>query len=94
MTQSHWSLRDDYEVTGRALDSLVNGAISHPVCAGARMTGAGFGGCAIALVEASGYKSFIDHVSKKYHKETGLQAHFYPMETYRSGGIIPMEELQ
>jgi galactokinase len=68
LNQSHASLRDDYEVTGIELDTLVGAAQKHPACIGARMTGAGFGGCAIALVkktEADGFKrSVIDDYTK------------------------------
>ncbi len=76
--QSHLSLKEDYEVTGKELDSLVFNAVKHPSCVGARMTGAGFSGCAIALVHKDGFKDFADFVGKNYQEETDLQASFFP----------------
>lgn len=77
MNESHISLRDDYEVTGKELDTLAEAAWQQPGVLGARMTGAGFGGCAIALVQDADVKHFIDNVGKIYRKKTGLQADFY-----------------
>lgn len=74
---SHASLRDAYEVTGKELDSLASAAQTHPACAGARMTGAGFGGCAIALVQAQALDDFTNFVGARYKNETGLTADFY-----------------
>ncbi|MDI5787712.1 hypothetical protein PO124_02270 [Bacillus licheniformis] len=54
MNESHLSLRDDYEVTGLELDAIVQAAWEQDGVLGARMTGAGFGGCAIAIVEKTG----------------------------------------
>ncbi|MGL4253097.1 MAG: galactokinase, partial [Fusobacteriaceae bacterium] len=59
MNQSHISLRDDYEVTGVELDSLVEASWKAPGILGARMTGAGFGGCTVALVKDESIKDFI-----------------------------------
>ena len=77
MVQSHDSLRDDYEVTGLELDTLVKTALSVDGCLGARVTGAGFGGCAIAIVENDVVESFIDQVSKTYKETIGYEADFY-----------------
>jgi len=68
MNDSHKSLRDDFEVSSVALDTMVELAQDHVACYGARMTGAGFGGCAVALVDADGDKlrGFIDHVEEGY----------------------------
>lgn len=77
MNESHISLRDDYEVTGKELDTLAEAAWQQPGVLGARMTGAGFGGCAIALVQDANVKHFIDNVGKIYREKTGLQADFY-----------------
>lgn len=74
---SHESLRDLYEVTGPDLDSIVEAASSFAGCIGARMTGAGFGGCAIALVRADRVDDFAAHVSERYLKKTGYHADFY-----------------
>lgn len=77
MNESHISLRDDYEVTGKELDTLAEAAWQQPGVLGARMTGAGFGGCAIALVQDADVKHFIDNVGKIYREKTGFQADFY-----------------
>ncbi len=77
LAASHLSLQNDYEVTGSELDSLAGAANEHDACLGARMTGAGFGGCAIALVHHQAYKSFIDYVGKQYTKHTGLIPSFF-----------------
>lgn len=71
MIASHESLRDDYEVSSDALDAMVECALAHPACIGARMTGAGFGGCAVALIAAEGAPSFTAEVAAGYHQRTG-----------------------
>ena len=71
MTGSHASLRDDYEVSSPALDAFVEVAMAHGACFGARMTGAGFGGCAVALVDASDARGFADAASGAYRQRTG-----------------------
>ncbi|HOB16896.1 MAG TPA: galactokinase [Defluviitoga sp.] len=77
LVQSHNSLKYDYQVTGFELDTIVEEALKTPGCIGARMTGAGFGGCAIALVENNNVESFIKIVSKNYHEKTKLKPEFY-----------------
>ncbi|KEK22949.1 galactokinase [Bacillus gaemokensis] len=77
MNESHCSLRDDYEVTGRELDTLVETAWEQQGVLGARMTGAGFGGCAITIVEKDYTSHFIDEVGKHYEKIIGYEATFY-----------------
>lgn len=70
------SLKHDYEVTGPHLDAICEAANELDSCYGARMTGAGFGGCAIALIKENELKSFKDIVGKKYKKKTGYDAEF------------------
>ena len=77
MNQSHISLRDDYEVTGVELDSLVEAAWEEEGTVGSRMTGAGFGGCTVSIVENDYVDNFIKNVGKKYKEKTGLEASFY-----------------
>lgn len=77
MNKSHISLRDDYEVTGSELDSLVEAAWEEKGTVGSRMTGAGFGGCTVSIVENDYVDSFIKNVGKKYKEKTGLEASFY-----------------
>ena len=81
MTGSHTSLRDDYEVTGIELDTLVSSALKQPGVLGARMTGAGFGGCAIALVENPHVEEFIQKVGAEYKAAIGYEASFYIAST-------------
>ncbi|WP_077369489.1 galactokinase [Anaerosalibacter sp. Marseille-P3206] len=75
--ESHNSLRDLYEVTGMELDTIVQAAIAQKGCIGARMTGAGFGGCAIALVEKKSVDNFINRVGEIYNRKIGYKAEFY-----------------
>ena len=74
---SHESLKNDYEVTGLELDTLYETANAQDGCIGARMTGAGFGGCAIAIVHKDKVDSFIDNVQKKYTEIVGHDAGFF-----------------
>jgi galactokinase len=74
MVESHESLRDLYEVSCPELDRLVTIALAQPGCYGARLTGAGFGGCAIALVEGDAVASFQQAISVGYKADTGLTA--------------------
>lgn len=77
LNASHASLKDDYEVTGIELDTLVAAAQAHPSVLGARMTGAGFGGCAIALVNANDWDNFVEAVSKEYLEKIGYATDIY-----------------
>jgi len=77
MNQSHASLRDDYEVSRAELDAIVQLAQGHPGCHGARMTGAGFGGCAVALVESAAAPRFAAEVAAKYQARVGLEPKVY-----------------
>lgn len=90
LNEGHASLRDDYEVTGPELDAITKRAREHPNCVGARMTGAGFGGCAIALVEKEAVDSFTSFVGEPYFKDTGLVAGFFVSEL--AGGTEEREE--
>jgi galactokinase len=71
ISQSHVSLRDNFEVSSVALDAMVEAALASPGCLGARMTGAGFAGCAIALVQEEAVDSFIKQTAAQYG-ETGF----------------------
>lgn len=77
LNASHASLRDDYEVTGLELDTLVAAAQKQEGVLGARMTGAGFGGCAIALVKESEIHAFKNKVYDEYLKVIGYAPVFY-----------------
>ena len=77
MNGSHDSLRDDYEVTGIELDTLVEESRKISGVIGSRMTGAGFGGCTVSLVKEDAIDIFIDEVGKNYQARIGLKADFY-----------------
>ena len=80
MNASHVSLRDDYEVTGIELDTLVEEAWKVEGVIGSRMTGAGFGGCTVSLVKDEAIDTFIDQVGKAYLAKIGYAADFYVVE--------------
>ena len=88
MQASHISLRDDYAVTGIELDSLVSAAWEQAGCIGARMTGAGFGGCTVNLVAEAQVADFIQQVAQKYQQRTGLSAEFYVVNPSRGAHEI------
>jgi galactokinase len=77
MNASHVSLRDDYEVSSKELDTLVELAWKQPGTLGARMTGAGFGGCTVNLVRADAAEAFAEAVSKGYQQALGLKGEIY-----------------
>lgn len=80
MNQSHDSLRDLYEVTGKELDTLVEEARKIKGVLGSRMTGAGFGGCTVSLVQNDSIDEFISKVGEEYEKKIGYSASFYISE--------------
>src|SRR5699024_4223605 len=77
MNESHKSLQDDYEVTGLELDTIAEAAWEQNGVLGARMTGAGFGGCAIAIVEKDQVDRIKENVNKSYREKVGYDATFY-----------------
>jgi galactokinase len=77
MKESHVSLRDDYEVTGVELDTLVELAWKQSGVVGSRMTGAGFGGCTVSIVKKDAIDSFIKNVGEAYAQRIGYEASFY-----------------
>ena len=85
LNESHYSLRDLYEVTGKELDTLSALARKEADCLGSRMIGAGFGGCTISIVKKSAVEGFIRRVGKAYHDSIGYKASFY--ETSIEDGI-------
>jgi galactokinase len=80
MNQSHDSLKDDYEVTGLELDTLVYEGRKLQGVIGSRMTGAGFGGCTISIVKKADSGKFMTAISAIYQKKTGLLPDFYQPE--------------
>ena len=77
MNASHISLRDDYEVTGPELDAMAAAAWEQPGVLGARMTGGGFGGCVVALVQKENVETFKNNVARIYQAKTGYKPDFY-----------------
>ena len=80
MNESHISLRDDYEVTGKELDTLVEAAWKQEGVIGSRMTGAGFGGCTVSIVKEDKVEDFVKNVGGIYEKAIGYAADFYVVE--------------
>ncbi len=88
MIESHVSLRDDFEVSSPALDAIVECANAEEACYGARMTGAGFGGCAVALARADGADAFAERVSAAYLAATGNQPTLYITRASRGAETV------
>ena len=88
MNASHVSLRDDYEVTGKELDTLVEEAWKIPGVIGSRMTGAGFGGCTVSIVENDVVENFISKVGEAYKKAIGYAADFYVIDVGEGAGVL------
>ena len=85
LNESHYSLRDLYEVTGKELDTLSAFARKETECLGSRMIGAGFGGCTISIVKKSAVEGFIRRVGQAYYDAIGYRASFY--ETSIEDGV-------
>ena len=92
MKESHTSLKEDYEVSRRELDLIVDLSNQHPDCFGARMTGAGFGGCALALVKEDQAINFSNFVSTEYLKFTGLKPSLYLTRASSGACIKKLEQ--
>jgi galactokinase len=86
--ESHASLRDDFEVTNDALNWIVEIAQGQPECFGARMTGAGFGGCAVALVRSESAQGFGEAVITEYKLKSGMEAKIYVCQASEGAGAI------
>ncbi len=88
MNACHLSLRDDFEVSSHELNVMVEAAQRRPECYGARMTGAGFGGCAVALVRADAADGFVREVSADYQARTGRTPNVYVCRATNGAEII------
>lgn len=89
MRASHTSLRDDYEVSSKELDAMVESANGAPGCYGARMMGGGFGGCAIALVREADWPAFMQATAAGYRERSGREATIYRCRATDGAGLIP-----
>ena len=88
MNKSHDSLRDDYEVSSDALNAMVESALAQEGCYGARMTGAGFGGCAVALINAEGTDDFVRSTAAAYHQKTGHTSSIYVCQATNGAEVV------
>jgi galactokinase len=88
MNDSHASLRNLYEVSSHALDLITDLARRHPACHGARLTGAGFGGSAIALVDSVGAEDFADEVHAAYEAQLDLPSQFFVCQPVGGARLI------
>ena len=92
MNASHISLRDDFEVSSEALDLMVDCALAAPGCYGARMTGAGFGGCAVALVEKKCTGKFVKKVFNSYKASSGNKSFIYNCKATGGTSVFSNDE--
>ncbi|HEX6740151.1 MAG TPA: galactokinase [Vicinamibacteria bacterium] len=90
MREGHRSLREDFRVSSDALDAMVAAATEAPGCFGARMTGAGFGGCVVALIEEDAAAEFPRIVESAYRKRTGLKATVYVTRPSPGAGVMEL----
>ncbi len=90
MSESHASLRDDFEVSSDELDAIVAAAAGDPGCLGARMTGAGFGGCGVAIVRRDDLDGFLAHATDDYRRRTGLEASVYACDPSEGASVRPV----
>jgi galactokinase len=86
--ESHVSLRDDFEVSSEALNLLVEIAMKDDACYGARMTGAGFGGCAVAVVKDHEAQAFMDRISSAFRIKASHSGEFYLCQAMDGAGVI------
>jgi galactokinase len=88
MDASHISMRDDFEISRQEMDTMVALAQGHIACYGARMTGGGFGGCAVALVNAEKAEVFADTVAVSYFQATGLKPSIYVCRATDGANVV------
>lgn len=88
MVASHASLRDDFEVTVPELDLLVELACAQPGVLGARMTGAGFGGCTVAIMPTDAVAGYVDSVVPAYEARTGLTPRVFTCEASDGASVV------
>jgi len=93
LQDSHRSLRDDYEVSCKELDLMVEIAMAQPGLIGARMTGGGFGGCTVNLVESAAVSNFKQDVAEEYSSKTGLTPEIYVSPASEGAQQLALEEM-
>jgi galactokinase len=88
MYGSHVSMRDDFEISTEALNAIVEIARGHDACYGARLTGAGFGGCGVALIRAESAQAFVDDVTVRYREQTDHAPQLYVCRATAGAQIV------
>ena len=88
---SHASARDDYEVSCAELEAMRDAALASPGCFGARLVGAGFGGCVMALVEAPRVDAFAVRVADRYREATGLEPSIFATGAADGAGVVAID---
>ena len=88
MDESHVSMRDDFEISSDALNAIVDAARREESCYGARMTGGGFAGCAVALVKSDDSERFVTAVAGTYQNSTGLTPAIYVCKATNGAEVI------
>ncbi|MDE3089871.1 MAG: galactokinase, partial [Chloroflexota bacterium] len=88
MNESHQSLKDDYAVSCAELDAMVEIARGQRGCLGARLTGAGFGGCTVNLVEDGAVASFTQNVAREYQARVGVAPQIYVCRAADGAGMV------
>jgi galactokinase len=91
MDSSHVSMRELYEISSRELDTMVELLRSQKGCFGARLTGAGFGGCAVALMRSEAVKDAIPRVVEAYEARIGLKPSLYPTRGAAGANFFPLK---
>lgn len=86
----HASLRDDYEVSCAELEAMRDSALEAPGCLGARLVGAGFGGCVLALVQIDAEDEFAAQVARRYEARTGLEPAIFGSDAADGAGLVPL----
>ena len=94
MNSSHMSMRDDFEITNDELNIMVQTAQSQSGCLGARMTGGGFGGCAVALIQVDVAKSFVKNVHHTYLEATNLEPNIFICKASNGAEVVSEKEDQ
>ena len=89
MIQSHISLRDLYQVSSPALDTMVEDALKLDGCLGSRLTGAGFGGCTVSLVRREAVDAFVENLGQQYSEQTGRDPQIYVCKVV--GGVSRLQ---
>jgi galactokinase len=94
MNGSHASMRDDYEVSCEEIDILVDIAQRHPGVYGSRLTGGGFGGCTVTLVDKAHSASLMETLNKDYKVKTGKECFCFETKAAQGAHVLPIEMLE